>query len=341
MQNHEKYLFDSIINDDNLKENTFNNDFLDFLDYKKYLLNKYEYYSFDDITGCSLINTDYGEVIKITNTQPIQFDLKDKNYRKELKKNLKLIPGIGCNNEFKLKNKGFKSIDDLVNHEKYSNKAYEVLKDIDEMEVPNLISFVKNNTYTKKCKLDIINVASLFEKEHFKFMDIETLGLFNVPIILIGVAEIKNNNIISTQYLVKDLVQEPASLEAYLSHLDETSAHVTFNGKFFDVPYIRNRLQYYKISTNKLDIPHFDLLNYARVLWKDKLPNCKLQTIEKYVFGLERKGDVPGEYIPDYYNTYLLEDNIGPLVPIIDHNRQDIVSLASFFKKIYAEANGD
>ena len=59
------------------------------------------------------------------------------------------------------------------------------------------------------------------------------------------------------------------------------------------------------------------------------------------MFGLERQGDVPGQYIPDYYNTYLTEGNIGPLIPIIEHNKQDIISLASFLEKIYAEVNGD
>ena len=78
---------------------------------------------------------------------------------------------------------------------------------------------------------------------------------------------------------------------------------------------------------------------FAKNLWSDDLPNCKLQTIEREMFGLEREGDVPGQYIPGYYKSYLENDNIGPVVPIIEHNAQDVISLANFFYIIYRDVN--
>ena len=99
-------------------------------------------------------------------------------------------------------------------------------------------------------------------------MDIETLGLSNVPIILIGVAEIKKDRIISSQYFLRDIYEEGAVIEAYLSHLDDDSVHVTFNGKSFDVPFIKNRCLYNRINAN-LDLPHLDLMYFAKNLWKD------------------------------------------------------------------------
>ena len=56
----------------------------------------------------------------------------------------------------------------------------------------------------------------------------------------IHVAEIKGNHIICSQYFLRDYPEEEAVLAAYLSHLDEDSVHVTFNGKTFDVPFIKN-----------------------------------------------------------------------------------------------------
>lgn len=170
-------------------------------------------------------------------------------------------------------------------------------------------------------------------------MDIETLGLSNVPIILIGVAEIEKDKIKTTQYLLRKPEEEAAVIEGYLSHLDENSAHVTFNGKFFDVPFIKNRADYWGLNSNTLNLPHYDLLYYGRYLWKNQLPNCKLQTIEKYKFNHERQGDVPGQFIPGYYDTYLKEGNIGPLIPIVEHNKQDIISLAYFLMKMYETIN--
>ena len=86
-------------------------------------------------------------------------------------------------------------------------------------------------------------------------------------------------------------------------------------------------------------MPHLDLMYFAKNLWSDELPNCKLQTIEKELFGIEREEDVPGQYIPGYYDTYLEKGNVGPVVPIIEHNAQDIISLASFLDKMYRDVN--
>ena len=88
-----------------------------------------------------------------------------------------------------------------------------------------------------------------------------------------------------------------------------------------------------------MDLPHLDLMYFAKNLWRDKLSNCQLQTIEQEIFGIQREGDVPGQYIPGYYDTYLSQNNIGPVVPIIEHNCQDIISLASFLEKMYEEVN--
>ncbi len=198
---------------------------------------------------------------------------------------------------------------------------------------------LKKNRYSKECKKDVLKSASLVNEKNFKFMDIETLGLSNVPIILIGVAEIEKDKIKTTQYLLRKPEEEAAVIEGYLSHLDENSAHVTFNGKFFDVPFIKNRADYWGLNSNTLNLPHYDLLYYGRYLWKNQLPNCKLQTIEKYKFNHERQGDVPGQFIPGYYDTYLKEGNIGPLIPIVEHNKQDIISLAYFLMKMYETIN--
>lgn len=343
-QFHEDYLFKSIIENNSSKEKLFNidinNEFLYFYNYKNALLNRYKDFTFENFKGSKVINNDYGEVLQITTEEPINFNLKDNDYRNNLKSNLKLVPGIGIKKEINLKNKGYNSLEDLANHNSYCDKASLVLDDIDNLTSPDLIDFIKNNRYGKDCNLNLLKSASLFDSSDFKFMDIETLGLSNVPIILIGVAEIVNNKIRSTQYLVRDVIEEAAALDGFISHLDENSVHITFNGKFFDIPYIRNRLRTFRISDSSLDIPHFDLLYYARYLWSDKLSNCQLQTIEKDIFGIGRFGDVPGQYIPDYYNTYLKEGNLGPLIPIVDHNRQDIVSLASFLMKMYEEVNG-
>lgn len=309
-----------------------------FEDYKQKLLNEYEGKKLSDIDNSEVITTSFGDTLKIIETEKIDFNIYDNDFKSQINNNLKLLPKIGIKTEQNLKEKGYATIESLKNHDKYCDVASKFTETIDDLPFSEIIEILDTNRYSKKCRDNILKSISLTDKENFKFMDIETLGLSNVPIILIGVAEIKKDKIISTQYFLRDIHEEGAIIEAYLSHLDEQSVHVTFNGKSFDVPYIKNRCRYNRLDAD-LDLPHLDLMYFAKNLWKEKLPNCQLQTIEKELFGIEREGDVPGQYIPGYYNTYLNERNIGPIVPIIEHNRQDIVSLASFLEKMYEEVN--
>lgn len=309
------------------------------------LMNKYKDWDLLDIEGSSVIENIYGETLRIRRREKLDFHLEDKKdeIKNELSSNLKLIPGIGYQTESRLKENNYHTIYDLLQHDKYSHKAqkalnrierncfvsdFKLLKESSKYPMDHSRQIDKNRTLKALSSLDPFNL---------KFMDIETLGLSNVPIILIGIAEIKGKWIESNQYLLRDIEEEPAVIEAYLSHLDEASVHVTYNGASFDIPYIKNRAHYYRMDYN-LDQIHYDLIYPARNLWKDVLPNCKLTTIEENLFGIKREDDVPGAFIPDYYQSYLKENNIGPLIPIIEHNRMDIVSLASFLMKIYEES---
>ena len=307
-------------------------------DLKEQLLIKYDGKKLTDIRNASVVSTDHGDTLKITTTEKIDFKIEDNDFKSQINHNLKLLPKIGVKKEESLKSSGYETIESLKAHDAYGDIASKFLERIDDMSFCEIIELLDNNRYSKKCRDNLIKCISLTDCENFKFMDIETKGLSNVPIILIGVSEIKGNKIISSQYFLRDYSEEEAILDGYLSHLDEDSVHVTFNGKSFDVPFIRNRCIYNRIDAN-LDLPHLDLMYFAKNLWKDQLPNCKLQTIEKELFGLEREGDVPGQYIPGYYDTYLSQNNIGPIVPIIEHNRQDIVSLAGFLERMYEDVN--
>lgn len=307
-------------------------------DLKEKLLIEYDGKKLKDIMDCKTSTNTYGEYLKITTKEKIKFDIEDNNFKKQINHNLKLLPKIGLKTEEKLKNQGYTTIESLKNHDKYSNMATKFMENLKNMNYNELINLLDNNKYSKKCRDNILKSISLKEPENFKFMDIETKGLSNVPIILIGVAEIKGSKIISSQYFLRNYAEEANIIEAYLSHLDEDSVHVTFNGKTFDVPFIKNRCRYNRIEA-EMDLPHLDLMYFAKNLWAEKLPNCQLQTIEKELFQIQRQDDVPGQYIPGYYDTYIEKKNIGPVVPIIEHNCQDIISLASFLDKMYKEVN--
>lgn len=309
-----------------------------YADLKERLLTEYENKTLDDVMDCKECSTPFGDVLKITKSEKINFKIEDNNFQNQMNSNLKLLPKIGLKTEENLKKQGYDTIESLRGHDRYCDIASKFLDNVEGMSYLEIVELLDDNKYSKRCRDNVLRSISMIDVENFKFMDIETKGLSNVPIILIGVAEIKGNRIVASQYFLRDYAEEPSIIEAYLSHLDEDSVHVTFNGKSFDVPFIKNRCIYNRIEHN-LDLPHLDLMYFAKNLWSDELPNCKLQTIEKELFGIEREEDVPGQYIPGYYDTYLEKGNVGPVVPIIEHNAQDIISLASFLDKMYRDVN--
>lgn len=340
---HENYILNSILKSSPSSENFSFEEYRKvspayYKDLEQQLLDKYRDKKLTDIEGSKVIDTPYGETLQIVQKEKIDFELSENNFKNQMNHNLKLLPKIGLKTEQNLKKQGFDTIESLLNHDSHKENAKKFLDNIDDMSFLEIIDLLNDNRYSRSCKDNLIKCVSIPDVSDFKFMDIETLGLSNVPLILIGVAEIKGRNIVSSQYFLRDLDEEIAVMKGYFSHLDEDSVHVTFNGKTFDVPFIKNRLNYHRINVD-FNLAHLDLMYFAKYLWRDELPNCQLQTIEKYKFGLEREGDVPGQYIPGYYKTYLSERNIGPMVPIIEHNRQDIISLADFLAKMYEEVN--
>ncbi len=138
------------------------------------------------------------------------------------------------------------------------------------------------------------------------------------------------------QYLLRRIDEEPAALAGLLTHLSGRRAFVTYNGRTFDIPYIRERLAYYGIRAN-LEGPHFDVLHFSRRAWRDCVPDCKLTTLERCFLGIEREDDVPSAMVPEFYESYMRTGNPGPLVPIVEHNRRDLLTLASLFSKLHEE----
>ncbi len=52
---------------------------------------------------------------------------------------------------------------------------------------------------------------------------------------------------------------------------------------------------------------------------------------------MNRINDVPSSLVPEFYKTYLQTGNIGPLIPIVEHNQQDIITLALILSQLYEE----
>jgi len=311
------------------------NEYVNAQNLKRVLMDKYKDMEISEVIKGYENDSGHGSIFTINYDIPLKLKKFSSDEAKEkILSELKLIYGIGDMKKKYLRSRGYTTIEDLINHPHFSKEAKSCLALIESRDTKNIMNRI---SYWLSQSDELAYCCSGFhEMEDFLFFDIETLGLFNRPIILIGVAKYNGDTLSINQYFLRDLAQEPAALEEFSSFIGPKSVLVSYNGKSFDTPYIRERLSYYGIKPI-IEIPHFDMLHFARKVWRNKYPNCRLVTLEKYLFGIERNDDVPSALVPEFYETYLRTGNIGPVIPIIEHNRHDLITLTKIFSKLYEE----
>ena len=172
-----------------------------------------------------------------------------------------------------------------------------------------------------------------FDPSELIFMDIETTGLGNSPLFLIGTLIWDKSRLTAYQYFARNYAEEPSVIALFLDACRTKKLLITFNGKSFDIPYIRTRAAANTIPF-QMDADHFDLLHECRKLWRGTLPNCRLQTIERFICGRSRSGDIPGEQIPEAYHAYVRTDNARQIVEILKHNMLDLITMADLLTRL-------
>ncbi len=172
--------------------------------------------------------------------------------------------------------------------------------------------------------------------DEIAFLDTETTGLAGgagTVAFLVGVGRWvpAAGSFRIVQLFLEDLDREPALLCQLARELAGVRCVVTYNGRRFDVPLLRNRCVLNRRPEPLDGASHLDLLPLGRSLWRLTQPDCRLTTLERGVLGVGRGRDVPGWEIPAVYSRYL---RLGPdarLGAVFRHNRLDILTLAGLF----------
>ena len=168
------------------------------------------------------------------------------------------------------------------------------------------------------------------------FLDIETTGLSAQPIFLIGLMHYTGSDLHLHQFLARDYSEERAMLASFAERMPNYQALVTFNGKSFDVPFIRDRGVANGIEV-EFEGVHVDLLHEARRRWRGKLPDCRLQTLERCLLKRVRSGDIPGELIPQAYHDFVHSGNAFQICDIVHHNALDLVAMSEILLHMIRE----
>ena len=300
------------------------------------LIREYEGASLAEALGGQDLVGSAGNCLHISRTHPLDLHMDAQSARSLILGELKLVYGVGPKTEDVLKATGYYDLRRLREHPRYESGASQFLE---LLEAGDLCRVLQHMERRFSCSHPALLAASaLGGAADFLFVDIETLGLrgSESSLILLGTGQIQPEGLRVDQYLLRDLDEEPAALAAFVNHLAGGRPVVTFNGRSFDLPFIQERLLRHGFGLIP-PLPHYDVYLFARRAWKGLFDTYRLEALERALLGVQRESDIPSSMVPEFYFTYLHTGNPGPLVPVVEHNRQDIMSLARLFARLHDE----
>ena len=173
-------------------------------------------------------------------------------------------------------------------------------------------------------------------RDSIVFIDTETTGLSRgtgTIAFMIGLAHFGDDGLIAEQIVVDEPAKEREALELLASRLANCELLISFNGRSFDLPILEARACVNRISA-KFDKPHLDLLPLSRRLWRSRLTDCRLGTIERELLAFHRISDLPGAEAPAAYLRYLRDGAFDELAKVLEHNLYDVVVMSLLLRKL-------
>ncbi len=164
-------------------------------------------------------------------------------------------------------------------------------------------------------------------------LDIETTGLSpqKSKFILGGLLIFEEDGISVRQYFAESPKEEPEILSEFLKDVRELDTVVTYNGKHFDINFLKVRmaeLGIFRDYTFPYNLDLYLVLNgYSSV--KKFVPNLKQKTVENFM-GLweSRTDEISGKESVDMYYRYVSTKDTELRRIIMLHNSDDIMQLA-------------
>jgi uncharacterized protein YprB with RNaseH-like and TPR domain len=160
-------------------------------------------------------------------------------------------------------------------------------------------------------------------------LDTETTGLATAAgtvAFLVGLGWWEGDRFRQVQLLLPDHAEEPALLDEIGRHIPPDAWLVTYNGRGFDWPLLVTR---YRLARRLPPEPagHLDLLPIVRRLFRHRMEDARLGTVERALLGVVRHDDVDGFEIPGRFLGFLRGGPAQPLAAVVRHNDEDVRSL--------------
>ena len=288
-----------------------------------------------------IVKNDMGEFLEFFwEEKDIPSEINLFKTQKKLFHNLKTVSSIGEFIENKLNQRGIRTLFDLKHHLNFSSSANQMIK------------LIKNKDYKTLAQNRYINdldVSFCFKIEDLLFLDIETLGIIDNPVILVGIGFFKNDKFEIHLLFARELEEEIAIYEYLKTQiLPNFKCFITYNGKTFDIPYLASRFLYFfdenpMISQNdrpyekcNTKLHHIDLYHHCRRIYKRQYDKYTLTNIEEKLLCWTRDNTLPSNLVGLCYRKYKENSDryVGLIKEIIEHNYYDIYSMPLILKTI-------
>jgi uncharacterized protein YprB with RNaseH-like and TPR domain len=234
------------------------------------------------------------------------------------------IPGIGPKTEIRMWQSGITSLKELQDEVEMHSDMEECTSRLQE----RMRTVLEDSIQALDDQNWMYFYQQLPSREHWRllpcfnriaFLDIETTGLgyYNSYITVIGIYDGKNTH----SYIHGD------NLDDFAQDIRQYDAVVTYNGKTFDLPFIKALLDI------DIHVPHIDL----RYPLKSLGFKGGLKKIEQDL-DINRKGrmkDIDGFMAVLLWNEYINQNNSNALDTLLAYNLEDVINLEPLSSKVY------
>lgn len=177
---------------------------------------------------------------------------------------------------------------------------------------------------------DLLQLLRGANVSELALLDTETAGLSAATVFMVGLVVWTGDDVTGArvvQLVARDYSQERAMLAETARLLADRRVLMTYNGRSFDMPMLRERTVYHGLPALVDPAEHLDLLYPVRKRFRGKWENCKLQTLETRLCGRERWGDIEGAEIPQAYHDFVRDGDAGRIKLVLEHNRLDLLTM--------------
>lgn len=166
------------------------------------------------------------------------------------------------------------------------------------------------------------------------FFDIETTGFSPASsiVFLIGVIYKADHNWQFSQFLAETPQEEKDLIETFLTLTSAYKTFIHFNGSTFDLPYLSQKVEQYKLANTLTSLHSIDLYQKFRPLKKlfslEHLNQISLERFLKW----EREDRLTGRHMISLFQKYTRSKNSDLKELLLLHNHDDLIGMTKLLK---------